>query len=89
MLNWLLNSLEVPLLPVLPAALLLSAPVQRALQTQGDDRIYIVHHAEIGKYEAFHTVRPSCQGGPKQRPQREPPPVVLRRRWRHAGRGWM
>ena len=62
MLSWLLGSLKVR--ADAPAArgcaLLLSAPVRRALQTQSDDRIYIVHHAEIGKYEAFHTVRPSA-----------------------------
>ena len=65
-LSWLLGSLKVradapAALAARGCALLLSAPVRRALQTQSDDRIYIVHHAEIGKYEAFHTVRPSLR----------------------------
>ena len=33
----------------------------QSLQTQPDDHIYIVHHAEIAKYEAFKTALASCR----------------------------
>ena len=32
----------------------------QSLQTEPDDHIYIVHHAEIGKYEAFKIALDSC-----------------------------
>lgn len=33
----------------------------QSLQTQPQDRIYIVHHAEIGRYEAFNTALEACR----------------------------